>query len=124
MLVYSSTLFLVPSAVAYAHGNGFMTLLMLALTTTSVLYHGKFGGVELARMIMNLSTQYMHKTLTLALTSNSFYKAVKCKSFMHMAAGFCGVCACSIYIMRKPHVYIHVIGALGFSLYVGAPAKI
>ena len=113
MLVYSSALFLVPAVLALVKSNWLLASLFGVLTGTSVLYHGGVGG----EIIQKVDTVYA-QLLTIALTSSAFYRAVVDFSAVFAVAGTSGVIAAVIYKAKFPHVGVHVVGAMGFSLYV------
>jgi hypothetical protein len=107
-LAISSLSFLVPAFVALYRDRLCISSCLFVLVATSLANH-QFG-------IAKNVDRFYARTFTLVLTCDAFARGGG-----HFYAGVCGIAAGLMYKFRRNvyhHVLMHVVGAIGFTIYV------
>ncbi len=122
LLAFSSLLFLIPVYLAYIYNMPALVILFACLTITSILNHGR-----ILRPMSNTIDKLLAKTLTIVLTISAFVLLAPHQPLLGISAGCCGILAGIVYkyeTQKVQHTLVHVIGAIGFSLYVVGMSRI
>jgi hypothetical protein len=115
-LVFSSLLFIIPLCVAVKNKLPILASVFGLLVLTSVVNHAK-----IYRPISLYVDQIVVRTVTSVLMICAFVVVAPYSPWLGISAGLCGVLAGYIYLNKNKmshHVMLHVVGAVGFTLFV------
>ena len=115
-LVFSCLLFLIPLFFALNYKMYYLAGAFGLLVVTSIFNHSKLF-IPLANYI----DQVVVQIISVVLSILAFFVIAPREPLLGISAGSCGIAAGLIYKFKNHtghHVLLHIVGALGFTLYV------